>query len=73
MLDTRRCMAKAAFLWLVLREHIPDTGLKIEDIFAGKEMIALFEGDPRAIADYTLRESLGLPQEEYPRLWFKDR
>ncbi len=56
---------KAAILWLVLREHILDTGLKVEDVFVGKELIALFEGNPQAIAEHTRRETLGLPQEEY--------
>jgi hypothetical protein len=52
---------KLAILWLVLREHIPNTGLKVEDVFVGKSLLAAFNGDPKEILDETLRELNGQP------------
>jgi hypothetical protein len=44
-------IVRAAILWLALRKHVPDTGLKLEDMFAGDELVVVFEGDARAIVN----------------------
>ena len=47
---------KSAILWLALREHIPDTGRKLEDVFVGKELVVTFTGDKESILADTARE-----------------
>jgi hypothetical protein len=43
---------KAAILWLALREHIPNTGQRLEDVFVGKALLVKFTGDKeRILAD----------------------
>jgi hypothetical protein len=37
-------LVRPAILWLALRGHVPDTGLKVEDIFAGNALAIAFEG-----------------------------
>ena len=49
-------LSRAAILWLVMREHIPNTGQKIEDIFVGKHLGVLFRGDAQQVLDETARE-----------------
>jgi len=36
---------KAALLWLAWREHLPNTGQKVEDVFVGKALAVKFDGD----------------------------
>jgi hypothetical protein len=50
---------RQAILWLALREHIPNTGQKIEDVFAGKSVVVVFEGDKDRVLEYTARELCG--------------
>ncbi len=52
---------KGAVLWSVLREHIPNTGAKVEDVFVGKKLLAMFNGDREAILAETERERRGEP------------
>jgi hypothetical protein len=52
---------KAAVLWLVLREHVPNTGQKVEDVFVGKSLAVWFRGDRREIFDASVRELRGQP------------
>ena len=52
---------KQAVLWLVLREHIPNTGTKVEDIFVGKRLVAMFNCDREEILAETERERRGEP------------
>jgi len=52
---------KAAILWLVMREHVPDSGQKVEDVFVGKSLVAIFDGDKEEILDATMRELRGEP------------
>jgi hypothetical protein len=46
-------------LWLVLREHIPNTGDKVEDVFPGKHLGAILSGDRDALLEETEREQRG--------------
>ena len=55
---------KAAVLWLALREHIPNTGRKVEDVFAGKALAVMFNGDARLVLDATARELRGEPFDD---------
>jgi hypothetical protein len=43
-------IVRLAILWLALREHLPDTGKKVEDIFTGAGLVVVFEGDAEAIS-----------------------
>jgi hypothetical protein len=52
---------KIAILWSALHEHVPNTGLKLEDVFVGKQMLVRFEGDATAILQDTARELNGQP------------
>jgi hypothetical protein len=54
-------LLKVAVLWLVLREHIPHTGQRVEDVFVGKELVVWFTGDRKEILDSTERELNGVP------------
>jgi len=47
---------KSAILWLALREHIPATGQKLEDVFVRKELVVAFTGDKESILADTARE-----------------
>jgi hypothetical protein len=47
---------KQALLWLALREHVPDTGHRVEDIFACKMLAVMFVGDKERILEFTARE-----------------
>jgi len=47
---------KSAILWLALREHIPNTGQKLEDVFVGKALVVMFNGDRERILADTARE-----------------
>lgn len=47
---------KHAVLWLALREHIPNTGRKLEDVFVGKALVVMFNGDKEQILADTARE-----------------
>jgi hypothetical protein len=51
----------SAILWSALREHAPDTGQKLEDIFVGKTVLVMFLGDRKEILDDTVRELKGQP------------
>jgi hypothetical protein len=55
---------KAAILWLVMREHIPNKGLKTEDVFVGKVLMVTFNGDKKAVLESTMRELRGEPFDE---------
>src|SRR5262249_31416828 len=44
-------IVRAAILWLALREPVPDTGLKLEDIFVDDEFVVVFEGDAHALVN----------------------
>ena len=51
---------KAAILWMILHEHVPARpGQKIEDLFVGKAVLAMLQGDRRTILAETLRELNG--------------
>jgi hypothetical protein len=39
-----------------LREHIPNTGQKLEDVFVGKALVVMFNGDRERILADTARE-----------------
>jgi hypothetical protein len=54
-------ICRAAVLWLALREHIPNSGQKIEDIFVGKALAVMFNGDKELILESTLRDLRGEP------------
>jgi hypothetical protein len=58
---------RLAVLWSVMREHIPNTGQKIEDVFVGKSLMVAFIGDKTQIIANTEEELKGLPfsGEEY--------
>ena len=47
---------KAAILWLALRESVPNTGQKLEDVFVGKTLVVMFSGDKDRILADTGRE-----------------
>jgi hypothetical protein len=47
---------KCAILWLTLREHIPNTEQKLEDVFVGKALLVKFTGDKEQILADTARE-----------------
>jgi hypothetical protein len=47
---------KAALLWLALREHIPGSGKKLEDVFVGWALVVMFNGDRRQFLEATARE-----------------
>jgi hypothetical protein len=52
---------RAAVLWSALREHVPDTGQRLEDVFVGKSLLVVFIGDKKEILDDTVRELKGQP------------
>jgi hypothetical protein len=52
---------RVAVLWLALREHVPNTGKKLEDVFVGKELEITFTGDREEILAETERELRGQP------------
>jgi hypothetical protein len=55
---------KMAILWLALREHIPNTSQKLEDVFAGKAILMRFDGDRAMVLDATMREIRGQPFDD---------
>ncbi len=55
---------KAAVLWLALREHVPDTGQKVEDVFVGKALEVIFTGDKDSLIEESRRELRGEPFSE---------
>jgi hypothetical protein len=50
-----------AILWMALREHVPDTGQRLEDIIAGKSLLLALRGDAREMLAETIRELNGQP------------
>ena len=52
-------MYRLAVLWRVLREHVPNTGEKVEDVLPGKHLGAMFTGDRDALLEETEREQRG--------------
>jgi hypothetical protein len=50
---------RAAVLWLALRQHIPNTGQKVEDVFVGKILVVTFNGCKEQILNDTVRELKG--------------
>lgn len=52
---------RLAVLWMVMREHIPDTGQKIENVFVGKSLMVTFIGDKNQIIKDTEHELMGRP------------
>ena len=52
---------KAAIVWMALREHIPNTGRRLEDAFVGKRLLVVFSGDRQDMLDYSMRELRGEP------------
>ena len=50
---------RAAVVWLVLREFVPQLRRKLEDVFVGKQLLVMFEGDKEQIIDETVRELKG--------------
>ena len=66
-------LIRDAVLWLALREHIPDTGLKIEDALANLVLEARFTGDRDKIGrakrgeevDFLEFELLVVPRDDY--------
>ena len=66
---------RIAVLWLVLREHIPNTGNKVEDVFVGQHLGAMFTGDRDAMLEYTEREQRGQrsPEEQFQMMVAVDR
>jgi hypothetical protein len=48
---------KRAVLWLALREHVPNTGTKLEDVFVGKQIVVWFKGDVDEILAQTRMET----------------
>ena len=54
-------MNRIAVLWLALREHVPDTGNRLEDVFVGKQLVVLFTGDREGLLEETEREQRGQP------------
>jgi hypothetical protein len=57
---------RLAVLWRVLREHVPDTGNKLEDVFVGKVLMVMFTGDRDVLLEDTEREQRGLPLSGQP-------
>ena len=49
---------KRAVLWLALREHVPNTGTKLEDVFVGKQIVVCFKGDHAEILAQTRTETI---------------
>jgi hypothetical protein len=54
-------LSRLAVLWLGLREHVPNTGQKVEDIFVGKVLEIRFVGDRAQVLAETEREQNGQP------------
>jgi hypothetical protein len=53
---------KAAVLWMVLHQHVPGKpGQRVEDIVAGKSLLAMLRGDKQRVLTETLRELNGDP------------
>jgi hypothetical protein len=52
---------RAAVRWSALREHVPNTGQRLEDVFVGKSLLVVFIGEKKAILDDTVRELKGEP------------
>jgi hypothetical protein len=52
---------RRAILWLPLREHVPDTGERVEDIFVGMELVVMFPGAREKILAETARKQRGQP------------
>ena len=48
---------KRAVLWLALREHVPNIGTKLEDVFVGKQILVWFKGDRDEIIAQTRTET----------------
>lgn len=55
------CSNLLAILWSALHERIPNTGQKLQDVFVGKRLLIMFEGDAKGILDETARELSGRP------------
>lgn len=51
----------AAILWSALREHVPNTGQRLEDVFVGKSLLVAFIGDKKEMINETIRELKGQP------------
>ena len=49
---------QARGLWLALREHVPNTGNKLEDVFVGKQILVWFKGDRDEILAQTRTETI---------------
>ena len=53
---------KAAVLWMVFHEHVPNQpGQRVEDIFAGKSLLMALQGDRQTVLAETVRELEGKP------------
>jgi hypothetical protein len=52
---------KAAVLWLALRQHLPNTAEKLEDVFVGKSLLVKFIGEAKGVLENTTRELRGEP------------
>jgi hypothetical protein len=50
---------RATVLWLALREYVPNTGQRVEDIFIGKALLVKFTGSKEQILADTLHELKG--------------
>jgi hypothetical protein len=48
---------KRAVLWLALREHVPNTRTKLEDVFVGRQILAWFKGNRDEILAQTRMET----------------
>jgi hypothetical protein len=54
-------LCRAALLWTALREPVPGSGQKVEDLFVGKALVVVFNGDKARILNETARELSGQP------------
>jgi hypothetical protein len=54
-------LCRAALLWTALREPVPGSGQKVEDLFVGKALVVVFSGDKARILHETARELSGQP------------
>jgi hypothetical protein len=53
---------KSAILWMVLHEHVPSKpGQRVEEVFVGKSLLVMLQGDRQQILVETLRELEGKP------------
>ena len=54
-------MYRAAVVWMVLDEFVPSKGRKTEELFVGKSLLVMLEGDKNQILKDTQRELQGQP------------